>query len=109
MIAIDAVARFRWNHELGARLKALRKANKLSRVALVVKVAELLKISIGEEGRGHLIPDRLTTKYIERLETGDLASISLEALLALAGALGTTADELLGADQTIRIFSRETT
>jgi transcriptional regulator with XRE-family HTH domain len=109
MITIEAVARFRWNPELGAKLKTLRTSQKLSRAALVKLVSENLTISIGKEGKGHLIPDRLTTKYIERLEIGDLASISLEALQALAKALGVRADDLLQAEETIVIFSKQST
>lgn len=103
MITIEAVARFRWNPDLGAKLKELRTSQKLSRAALVKLVSEFLTISIGKEGKGHLVPDRLTTKYIERLEIGDLASISLEALQALAKALGVGVDDLLNPDQTLKI------
>ena len=106
MITIEAVAWFRWNPDLGAKLKELRTSRKLSRAALVKLVSENLTVSIGKEGKGHLIPDRLTTKYIERLEIGDLASISLEALQAIAKALDVGADDLLNPEETIIIFSK---
>jgi transcriptional regulator with XRE-family HTH domain len=108
MISIEAVSRFRWNPELGAKLKLLRTTRKISRAALVATVAIELKSLIGES-RGTIRPDSLSTKYIERLEKGEPDSIALESLQAISKALGVGADSLLSAEETILVVSNKST
>ena len=108
MISIEAVSRFRWNPELGARLKLLRTSRKISRASLVATIAIDLKVLIGES-RNTIKPDNLSTKYIERLEKGEPDSIALESLQAISKALGVGADDLLGAEETLKIVSKKST
>jgi transcriptional regulator with XRE-family HTH domain len=106
MIMIELVSRFQWNPELGQKLKLKRTARKLSRLALVEKIATIIEPPKGKT-LSQIRAENLSTKYIERLERGEPNSISLESLLAIAKALNVGAEELLSAEGTIKIISQE--
>jgi transcriptional regulator with XRE-family HTH domain len=102
MISIEAVSRFRWNQDLGEKLKILRTNKKISRAALVTAMAGDLKNSVGNDPPLKIKAENLSLKYIQRLENGESDSIALEALQSIAIALDVSIDELLGADQTLK-------
>jgi transcriptional regulator with XRE-family HTH domain len=106
MISIEAVSRFRWNQDLGEKLKILRMNKKISRAALVTAMAGDLKNSTSNDPPLKIKAENLSLKYIQRLENGESDSIALEALQSIAIALDVSIDELLGADQTLKIVSR---
>jgi transcriptional regulator with XRE-family HTH domain len=107
MVSIEVVSRFRWGHTLGEKLKALRVSKGFSRAALVAAMASDLRGAANSEPPLKIKADNLSIKYIQRLETGESDSIALEALQSMAIILGTSVDELLGAEQTLKIISRD--
>ena len=106
MITIKSVSRFRWNAELGAKLKLIRMAHKLSRATLAQRVAAVVEPP-EEKTVSRIRPESFSTKYLERLEKGEPSSVALESLIAIAQSLGIGIDELLLAEDTIKIISQE--
>jgi transcriptional regulator with XRE-family HTH domain len=106
MITIESVSRFRWNAELGAKLKLRRTSDKLSRATLAERVAAAIELP-EEKTVSKLRAESFSTKYLEMLEKGVPNSVALESLKAIAEALGIGVDELLSAEDTIRIIYRE--
>lgn len=106
MITIKSVSRFRWNAELGAKLKLRRTSGKLSRATLAERVAAIVEPP-EEKTVSRIRPESFSTKYLERLEKGEPNSVALESLTAIAQALGVGIDELLPAEDTIKIISQE--
>ncbi len=108
MITIESVSRFRWNAELGAKLKLRRTSDKLSRATFADRVASVVEPPEGKTV-SRIKPESFSTKYLERLEKGEPDSVALESLIAIAQALGIGVDELLAAEDTIKIISHKST